>query len=367
MSEKENITGIDTENLENKNETFVVEEAKNKKKRTVKPIRKFPNYSIEDIIQIPKLIKENNGGNPWETEQLSIALGLKKSGNVFYYFTAASRDYGFTIGTRETPKVELTELGRKYVYAQSQDDIEKCIEQAFFNIDLFKKVYKYYNGNEPRDDTFFKNALIASFGVEECFHDDFIKIYKSNVQYLKSQQETRKTIISSNDSIQSNNINIANDTEKKIFVIMPFSEKTDKYPKGFFKEVFEQLIKPSAERAGFIAETADRNGSDIIHSTIIKAITNSNIILADLTEHNPNVLFELGIAIALKKPVILIKAESTGQIFDIDNTIRVFSYNQNLWTSTLKKDIPDLSTRINAVVQNIGKDLTYFDTFLGSN
>ena len=42
------------------------------------------------------------------------------------------------------------------------------------------------------------------------------------------------------------------------------------------------------------------NGSDIIHSTIVKAINNAEIIMADLTEHNPNVLFELGIAIALK-------------------------------------------------------------------
>lgn len=151
----------------------------------------------------------------------------------------------------------------------------------------------------------------------------------------------------------------------KIFVIMPFSEKTSIYPKGFFKEVFDNLILNAAKEAGYIAKTANRDGSDIIQSTIIKAINNSNIILADLTEHNPNVLFELGIAIALKKPVVLIKTEHTGQIFDIDNTIRVFTYNQNLWPSTLKKDIPNLANRIKSVIDNIGKDKSYFDTFMG--
>lgn len=362
MPENEKILNTDTEIKDDKNE-----ESKTKKKRTVKPIRKFPNYSIQDIIRIPELIKENNGGNPWETDQLAIALDLKKGGNAFYYITAASRDYGFTIGTRETPKVELTELGRKYAYAQSQEDIDECIKQAFFKIDLFKKVYEYYNGSEPSDDTFFKNALIATFGIEECFHNDFIKIYRDNIKYFSAQKESEKNIVTRIEGYQSSNVEMTAQTDKKIFVIMPFSEKTDKHPKGFFKEVLEQLIKPSAEKSGFIAETADRNGSDIIHSTIIKAITNSNIILADLTEHNPNVLFELGIAIALKKPVVLIKTESTGQIFDIDNTIRVFSYNKNLWPSTLKKDIPNLSIRINAVVQNVGKDLSYFDTFLGNN
>jgi hypothetical protein len=65
-----------------------------------------------------KLIKENNGGNPWDTEQHAIALDAKKSGNIFYYMTAASRDYGFTIGTRDTPTVALADLGRKYIYAR---------------------------------------------------------------------------------------------------------------------------------------------------------------------------------------------------------------------------------------------------------
>ena len=87
--------------------------------RTVKPIKKFPSHSIEEALKIPTLIKENNGGNPWATEQLARALNMKKGGNNFYYLTASSRDYGFTNGTRETVNVELNDLGRKYVYAQS--------------------------------------------------------------------------------------------------------------------------------------------------------------------------------------------------------------------------------------------------------
>ena len=97
------------------------------RKRTVKPIKKFPIHSIEEALKIPTLIKENNGVNPWATEQLARALNMKKGGNNFYYLTASSRDYGFTNGTRETVNVELNDLGRKYVYAQSQEDL---LEQA---------------------------------------------------------------------------------------------------------------------------------------------------------------------------------------------------------------------------------------------
>jgi hypothetical protein len=32
-------------------------------------------------------------------------------------------------------------------------------------------------------------------------------------------------------------------------------------------------------------------------------------VLADLTEHNPNVLFELGLRMAVNKPIALVKAK----------------------------------------------------------
>ena len=335
-----------------------------KKKRTAKPIRKFPYYTIEETLKIPNSIKINNSGNPWETEQLALALNMKKGGNLFYYMTAASRDYGFTSGTRDTVTVSLEELGKKYVYAQSPEEIESSIKTAFSNIPLFKRVHDYYKDGAPADDTFFKNALTTTFDVEETFHEDFIKIYKANVKFaFKSEQQS--SVVATSKPQDKGHI-AKTESTNSIFVIMPFSEKTKDYPKGFFNEVFKQLIKPSAEKSGYTAETADRDGSDIIQSTIIKAISNASVVLADLTEHNPNVLFEFGIAIALKKPVVIIKTENTGQIFDIDNTIRVFSYNQNLWPSTLSKDIPNLATRISAVVNNIGKEKSYFDTFMGN-
>ena len=60
-----------------------VDEGTKAKKRTVKAIKKFPSHSIEESLKIPTLIKENNGGNPWETEQLARALNLKKVGIFF--------------------------------------------------------------------------------------------------------------------------------------------------------------------------------------------------------------------------------------------------------------------------------------------
>jgi len=67
------------------------------------------------------------------------------------------------------------------------------------------------------------------------------------------------------------------------------------------------------------------------------------LVIVDLTEHKPNVLFELGMRIAFNKPVCLIRARGTAPIFDIDHMLRVFDYNPCLWASTPAADVPALS------------------------
>ena len=77
---------------------------------------------------------------------------------------------------------------------------------------------------------------------------------------------------------------------------MPFVERNADFPKGFFGEVLRSLITPAALEAGFVVETANKQGSDIIQSTIINDLLEADLVIADLTAHNPNVLFELGVA-----------------------------------------------------------------------
>ena len=133
---------------------------------------------------------------------------------------------------------------------------------------------------------------------------------------------------------------------------MPFAEKDDTYAKGFFSEVLRGLITPAAVDAGFAVETANRQGSDVIQSTIINDLLEADLVIADLTAHNPNVLFELGLRMAEDKPVALIKASGTGRIFDVDNMLRVLEYDANLWPSTINKDLPKLTEHIKAAWDN---------------
>jgi hypothetical protein len=86
------------------------------------------------------------------------------------------------------------------------------------------------------------------------------------------------------------------------FVIMPFVERDAKHSTGFFAEVLRSIITPAAKASQFTVRTANRQGSDLIQSTIINDLMEADLVIADLTEHNPNVMFELGMRMAEDKP-----------------------------------------------------------------
>ncbi len=147
---------------------------------------------------------------------------------------------------------------------------------------------------------------------------------------------------------------------------MPFAERDQKHPMGFFGEVLRSIITPAAKASQFTVKTANRQGSDVIQSTIINDLMDADLVIADLTEHNPNVMFELGMRMAEDKPVVLIKAKGTGPLFDVDNMLRVFEYSSNLWPTTVEKDMPGLRDFISGSWENRASDNSYMKILRGA-
>lgn len=355
------------ENIASQSENLESEKKETKRKPRVQ--RSFPQFSIEETLVIAKSIRENNAGNPWTPEQVAASINLSHKTNRFAYLASASRDYGFTTGTKYSDTIELTALGRNVVFPVNDIQESSAYEKAFANIDVFKQVNEYYKDVGIPEKRYFYNTLQETFQIPCDLHDEFFRIYSENVNFLNSKGVSLKRISSSKVDITSNvdesndepNLSVAN-VKKDLFVIMPFKEKTGSYADGFFEEVFSSLIVPAASNAGFNPQTANKSGSDIIHKTIVSGIYNAEIILADLTEHNPNVLFELGLAIAFRKKVAIIRAKGTKPIFDVDNSIRVLDYSPNLWKSTLEMDVEKLTQHLIAVLESDSD--CYLDIFL---
>lgn len=324
--------------------------------------RTFPQVSIEECRKIADVIKLYNAGNPWAPKEIATALEMGMSNN-FFYLTAGSRDYKLTIGTRDTEKIELSDLGRRLVYPKSSKEESEAIQEAFRNIDLFKDVFDYYQGENLPDIQYLKNTLKTEFGVEEQYQDDFYDLYRKNLAYLKSKGELPDAPAKATEGKAIGNSIILGESSNSgkliAFVAMPFSEKTSAYPKGYFDEVLKHLITPAAVKANFNARTAKKAGSEVIQSTIVNDLDSADLVIVDLSEHNPNVLFELGMRIAFDKPVCLIRAKGTAAIFDIDHMLRVYDYNPNMWPSTLEIDVPALTEHIAETWKNKDGDRSY--------
>ena len=331
-------------------------------KSSGKAKRAFPQFTIEESRRVADSIKQFNAGNPWAPKDIASALNMGISNN-FFYLTAGSRDYNLTIGTRDTDKIELSDLGRKLVYPKSPQEESEAIQEAFRSVDLFKSVFDYYQGENLPDIQYLKNTLKTEFGVDEQYQDDFYDIYQKNLSYLKSKGELPSAPPKTTESKSSGSSIILGESSNAgkliAFVAMPFTEKTSAYPKGYFDEVLKHLITPAAVKANFNARTAKKAGSEVIQSTIVNDLDAADLVIVDLTEHNPNVLFELGMRIAFNKPVCLIRAKGTAAIFDIDHMLRVYDYNPCLWPSTLDIDVPALTEHIAETWKNKDGDRSY--------
>jgi hypothetical protein len=336
-----------------------------KTKKGQKSSRPFPSVTLEEAVVVPQKLKVLNGGNPWPPADLANAVGMSPKTNNFFYLTAGSRDYGLTEGTRYSKEIGLAEIGRAFVYADSKDAEREQLQRAFFNVPLFKDVFEHYKGSTLPELKYLANTLEGKFQLPPTYHADFHRIFQANCHYMQKygdiitpEQQPGTELLAATDQI----LTLATPQKKtglKAFIILPFREKTDKWPKGFFSEVLNILITPAAVDAGFSVETARKEGSDVIQATIVNALLNADLVIADLTEHNPNVLFELGMRMAFDKPVALVRAAGTPAIFDVDSMLRVLDYNPSLWKSTLEHDLPALASHIKGAWENRKTAKTY--------
>ena len=95
-------------------------------------------------------------------------------------------------------------------------------------------------------------------------------------------------------------------TPKMCYVIMPFS-KTRSCSEEQWTAIFEDLIRPAVEKAGlgYVCRRSEATTGSIIRQ-IIEHLHDSDVVVADVTDRNANVFYELGVRHALKNRTIII-------------------------------------------------------------
>jgi hypothetical protein len=121
--------------------------------------------------------------------------------------------------------------------------------------------------------------------------------------------------------------------EQSCFVIMPFNP--------LFKLQYDRVIRPSIDESGLRCVRGDEIYSKPrIVDDIWKSLRASRLVIAELTGKNPNVFYEVGLAQAIGKPVIILTRDENDVPFDLKSLRYLFYDVQNPnWGEDLKSQL----------------------------
>jgi len=129
----------------------------------------------------------------------------------------------------------------------------------------------------------------------------------------------------------------------RAFVAMEYREPFD----TFYREV----IKPQAEKLYEVVRIDEKSGPGVIFQDMQREISQSDVVIAEITPANPNVFYELGYAQALGKPTILLAQRGGKLPFDIAS-YRVVFYDDSIGGKSRVEE--DLAKHLDAISQSVG-------------
>ena len=100
------------------------------------------------------------------------------------------------------------------------------------------------------------------------------------------------------------------ESEARIFVAIPSGNT--------FEAIYAELIKKPLARLGLqVDRAADLSTANDIMRDIIRGIEDADVVIADLTDRNPNVFYEIGLAHARERPVVMLTQDLEDIPFDL--------------------------------------------------
>ena len=146
----------------------------------------------------------------------------------------------------------------------------------------------------------------------------------------------------------------------RAFVIRPFGSKRNHDGEEInFDAVHDELITPALEAIGLSGgTTGEFLQQGVIHEDMFREIVSADVVIADISIHNANAFYELGIRHALRdRYTVMIRADkhTDSHVFDLKPE-RYLPYNLDNPSESIDK----LVTAIKATTENAAPDSPVF-------
>ncbi len=164
-------------------------------------------------------------------------------------------------------------------------------------------------------------VAVQLLGAFVTLHVDGVAVGTAQVSSPMGRARQVGFLCRADHLISIRNLTVAG-TKPKAFVVMQFGEG--------FDEVYEDVVKEVCKSYEVNVLRADEvSGPGLIISDVVREIAASQLIIADITPENANVYFEVGYALALGKPTVLLARKGTSLPFDVAG-FRVLFYEDTI-------------------------------------
>jgi hypothetical protein len=309
------------------------------------PAPKYPRHSIEKALRIPRALIEQNAGKPASRDEAVRFAGGSGLNGPWGVEISSGQKYGFL--SSDSGSVSLTERARRAISPQSETDRRSALREAILEAPDFSGVYNFFRGEALPDEPYYANALKDRFKIPLEKIPEFQQLFEESLAFAelldKTGPQVRVLDVGRTESKSSGGGSRAGVVPKtavspgaNCFVMQPFA--------GALGSYYESIFKPAIAQAGLLPVRADADifATGKIIDQIWRGINDATVLVAELTSKNPNVFYELGLAHALRKPVVLVSSNEEDVPFDLRH-IRVIVYDQTdpFWGQKLIDKIAD--------------------------
>ncbi|HEX2825668.1 MAG TPA: hypothetical protein VHP37_04930 [Burkholderiales bacterium] len=124
---------------------------------------RFPYYALSDSLDVAKTVHFTLGGTT-TLDELAAALGYAGTNNgAFKSRVAAARIFGLL--EKSGNRFSITDLARSILMPVYEWSAKESLVEAFFNVELFQRVFEEYRGKQLPTEAGMKNALKTAFGI----------------------------------------------------------------------------------------------------------------------------------------------------------------------------------------------------------
>lgn len=128
---------------------------------------------------------------------------------------------------------------------------------------------------------------------------------------------------------------------KNCFFISPIGPENSETRRAL-NGILDSVIRPILKKKNYqVSVSNELSEAGSITNQIISRLLSDDLVIANLTHLNPNVMYELAVRHAAKLPVLIIAEKGTNLPFDISDQRAIFYVNDMAGSENLKKDLEE--------------------------